>query len=216
MVQVKVCGLTRPEQAEACSALGVDAVGLVFYPKSPRFVSIPKAKEIRQALSREIPAVGVFVNETFEAVMGRVRGCCLDMVQLHGQESPGLVAMLAAEGVPVIKALFSEGEPGFSDTRHAKARALLAECAGGALPGGCARLWDWSEAKGLSNRKPLILAGGLDPENVAEAIAMALPDAVDVSSGVERSPGDKDTEKIRRFLEAARGCAHSGAPRRIF
>ncbi len=205
-VQVKICGLTKVEDALECAFCGADAVGLVFYPPSPRFVKDETAREICQSLPRHVWSVGVFVNEPFETVMGKVEQCGLRAVQLHGAEPPRVVDLLRAEGVSVIKTLFINGSPPVGEAAAYPASAYLVESGGGRLPGGNAMAWDWKAAKGIFNTRPFILAGGLDSENVAAAIAEAAPDAVDVSSGVESSPGQKDMAKVKTFLEAVRGA----------
>ncbi|MBI9084980.1 MAG: phosphoribosylanthranilate isomerase [Desulfobacterales bacterium] len=205
-VQVKICGLTRPDEAVACADLGADAIGLVFYPKSPRHVDARQAGAICRAIGVRVVTVGVFVNADFDAIMETVGACGLRGVQLHGVESAELVDRLRAQGLVVIKALLANREPHLAHTSRYRPSAFLAECAGGPLPGGNAKVWDWGQAKPIGADHPLVLAGGLDPENVCEAIAAAGPAAVDVSSGVEASPGRKDPEKVRRFIEAVRAC----------
>ena len=205
-VQVKICGLTRPHEAVACADLGAHAIGLVFYPKSPRHVEIQQAAAIVRSLESRVTTVGVFVDAGFDAVMETVQACGLSGVQLHGGESPGLVDRLRAEGLVVIKALFANREPYLARADRYGPSAFLAECAGGPLPGGNAKVWDWTEAKALGAAHPLVLAGGLGPENVCAAVAAASPAAVDVSSGVEAFPGRKDPEKVQRFIEAVRSC----------
>lgn len=200
-IQVKICGLTRVEEAVACAELGADAIGCVFFPPSPRFVSDRQAREICAALPHQVVPVGVFVAVDYDTVMRRVEACGIRMAQLHGRESPELVARLQQAGVGVIKALFVNQEPRFDRMRHYPARAFLAECAGGKLPGGNALSWDWGAARGLGGDRALVLAGGLSAETVAEAVAMAQPDALDLSSGVESEPGRKDPKKVARFLE---------------
>lgn len=215
--QVKICGLTRVEEALACVELGADAIGCVFYSRSPRNVTEEKARNIRMAFPPErCSLVGVFVNEPFSSIMGKVETCGLDAVQLHGQESPQLVEELARRGVPVIKGLFVNAEPFLDSAPFYKAHAYLAECAGGRLPGGNALAWNWDAAVKLSQKYPLVLAGGLNPENVGDAIRAASPDAVDVSSGVEAEPGRKDLDKVERFLEAVSRESYSQPIRRIF
>lgn len=216
-VQVKVCGLTRPDEAVDCADRGADAIGLVFYPKSPRHVDTQQAGAICHALGRRVVTVGVFVDAGFDAIMETVGACGLRGVQLHGAESPELVDRLRGQGLVVIKALFANRKPLLAHAKRYNPSAFLAECAGGPLPGGNAKAWNWSEAKALGAEHPLVLAGGLDPENVCEAIAAAGPAVVDVSSGVEASPGRKDPEKVRRFIQALRTCP-SPLPRapRIF
>ncbi len=206
MVAVKICGLTRVGEALACAEAGARALGCVFYPKSPRYVSLEQARKIRSALPSEVACVGVYVDADFDFIMERVERCGIDRVQLHGRETPEEVERLQKAGVYVIKALFSNREPGFEESCRYPANAFLVECAGGPLPGGNAMAWDWGEARTIARKAPLIVAGGLDPENVARCIEQARPDAVDVSSGVEGQPGRKDLAKVRRFLEAVRSA----------
>lgn len=204
--QVKICGLTRLEEATACAELGAAAIGFVFYPPSPRYVSADQAAEIIRELPTHICTVGVFVNESFTDIMQRVNRCGLKAVQLHGQENPELSAKLMEQGMLVIRGLYVNKQPSIQDVDRYKASAYLVECAGGPLPGGNALAWDWSAAAEICRQKPVVLAGGLNPDNVADAIHAACPDAVDVSSGVETAPGRKDRHKVRFFMEAVR-CA---------
>ncbi|MBI9075310.1 MAG: phosphoribosylanthranilate isomerase [Desulfatibacillum sp.] len=215
-VQIKICGLTNPDHALECANLGADAIGLVFYPPSPRFVSDEAALEISQALPKHVARVGVFVNESYEVVMDKVRACGLTMAQLHGQENPELVDRLENVGVGVIKVFFANKEPLFTAMGLYRASACLVECAGEKLPGGNAKAWAWRTARGISKHMPLALAGGLDPENVSQAIADAMPDALDVSSGVESAPAIKDMDKVKRFLENASQTGISYTTRKVF
>ncbi len=215
-VQVKICGLRDPEQARACARLGADAVGLVFYPPSPRHVTHSLARRITAALPAGTAAVGVFVDAPFEEILETARDCALTAVQLHGREAPGQLAELKRAGLRVIKALFADREPGFSRAAEYPADALLVECGRGPLPGGNAAAWKWSQAAPLARRFPLVLAGGLSPENVADALAAARPQAVDVSSGVEARPGVKDLSRVRSLLAAVRKNIHPAQTRRIF
>ena len=214
--QVKVCGLTRVDEALACVELGVHAIGCVFYPPSPRHVSAERAREIFLSLPPTVCSVGVFVNESLSAIMKKAERSRLKAVQLHGQESSALVGKLQKEGVVVIKAVFANGTPPLALVGSFGASAYLIECAGGPLPGGNALAWNWSAAAGISAKNPVILAGGLNPDNVSQAIQEAMPDAVDVSSGVEFSPGRKDMDKVKRLLEAVASTNCSKKPRRIF
>ncbi|MDJ0991141.1 MAG: phosphoribosylanthranilate isomerase [Desulfobacterales bacterium] len=201
--QIKICGLTRPDEAEACAAAGADAIGLVFYPPSPRNLTAGAAAQITRVLTGDVCPVGVFVNETYETVMSIAEKAGLHAVQLHGQERPPLVERLKAGGLIVIKALFFNGRPDFTAAdRYAAADAHLVECVGGPLPGGNALAWNWSAASSLSTGHPVVLAGGLNPENVSAAIADARPQAVDVSSGVEREPGRKDISRVAALCRA--------------
>jgi phosphoribosylanthranilate isomerase len=214
--QVKICGLTSVKEAQACAQLGAAAVGCVFYPKSPRHLSIQRAAEICAALPPEVKTVGVFVNESFSAIMAKVERCRLSAVQLHGRESPELVKRLRRENLIVIKALFTTSLPELADAPRYEASAFLAECGGGALPGGTARAWDWRKALPLADTGPVILAGGLSPLNVVQAVEACLPAGVDVSSGVEKAPGRKDLGKVKSFIEAVSRCTYILKTKRIF
>jgi phosphoribosylanthranilate isomerase len=207
--QVKICGLTSPETAAACAEAGADAIGFIFFEKSPRHLTVAQAAEIRAAVPGGIAAVGVFVNEGYDEIMRRVDGVALTGVQLHGGESQELVARLQREGLLVVKALFTGRDPGLDKKAEYHASAYLVECGLGPLPGGNAETWQWQDAAGFAETAPLIVAGGLDADNVAEAVRIADPDAVDVSSGVEFAPGKKDLEKVRAFIAAVK----SGTPR---
>ena len=210
--RIKICGLTRVEEAVGCAELGANAIGLIFFPKSPRHVTDEQALAISRAVADQAKRVGVFVNAPYEEILRKVEICRLSAVQLHGQESPDLSNRLEKEGVPVIKALFMDGTPALMEADRYEASAFLVECSKGPLPGGNAMTWDWGAAKGFGLSHPLILAGGLSPENVMQAVSSALPSAVDVSSGVEQSPGRKDLDKVRRFINAVMECRVSAPP----
>jgi phosphoribosylanthranilate isomerase len=204
--QVKICGLTRTDEAVACAELGVDAIGLVFYPPSPRHVSVAVAGEITAALPAAVAKVGVFVNESLDPILETARLAGLTAVQLHGAETPALVADLKAAGLTVIKALFAAKAPGLARADTFKADAVLFEQGGGRLPGGNAETWDYALARRAALGPPLILAGGLTPDNVATAIKDAMPDAIDLSSGVEIEPGRKSKEKVKRLVTMVASC----------
>jgi len=214
--QVKVCGLTRVKNALECIALGADAIGCVFYPKSPRHVTDDEARDICRAVSSSAVRVGVFVNESFSFIMKKVRRCLLDAVQLHGQESPELVRRIRKENLRVIKTLFLSSKPTFENAKDYEPSAFLVECGGGVLPGGNAVSWNWEKAKHLGGNYPVILAGGLSPGNVSDAVKQGTFDAVDVSSGVELSPGLKDTGRVEAFIQAVSICDLKRKTRRIF
>jgi len=213
--QVKICGLTQPRQARDCADLGADAIGLVFFPKSPRNVTVEQARTIVATLPPRVAAVGVFVNASFDFIMERVNRCGLSMAQLHGRETPKLILRLLNEGVGVIKALFVDGTPGLNDAGAYRVDSFLVECAKGPLPGGNAMLWDWGAARDFGMNHPLVLAGGMAPGNIADAIGAALPAAVDASSGLEASPGDKDLDKVARMLAAVKKTGKFYAGRRL-
>lgn len=214
--QVKVCGLTDVDQAIGVAALGVHAIGCVFFPKSPRHLTRAKAKAICQALPASVRRVGVFVDEPFSEIMTIVDACGLDAVQLHGQEPPDLVRSLRREGILVIKALFVSRAPGLADVDNYRPSGFLVECGAGKLPGGNAETWDWIRARPLADRYPLILAGGLTPENITQAVILGQPDAVDLSSGVELAPGSKDLTRVAALMAAVRRCRMERQAREIF
>ncbi|MDM8517962.1 phosphoribosylanthranilate isomerase [Desulfobacterales bacterium HSG16] len=211
--EIKICGLTDPDHAVACALAGADAVGCVFFEKSPRNLDNRKAREICHALPDDVASIGVFVNEDFSHIMKKVEFCGLDGVQLHGHESPELAHDFLREGLIVIKALFTNKKPDFSDAdlysdaglysnagSSYEPSAFLVECGKGVLPGGNAQTWNYEEAGQFAGRYPFIIAGGLGPENIVEAIKQSNPDGVDVSSGVEASPGVKDILRVKEFI----------------
>jgi len=214
--QIKICGLTRSDEAVKCASLGADAIGLVFLKKSPRYVTPLKARAICKALPNDITAVGVFVNEPFNSLMDIVSTCNIGAVQLHGNEPPKLVTALMDQGLIVIKALYMESKPSNDQVSSYNASAYLVECAKGILPGGNAMSWNWRDAHDFGKKHPLILAGGLTPDNISKAIADSCPDAVDISSGVESTPGKKDIYKVKKFITAVQGCKPDRELRRIF
>jgi phosphoribosylanthranilate isomerase len=198
---IKICGLTDPDNALACAKLLPDAMGLVFYEKSPRYVTIDQAARITKVLPRHIMTIGVFVDNDFNDIMEKVKGCALKGVQLHGKESPELVDQLKKEHLFVIKSLFAAKEPYLSRAKeYSAASALLVEFGKGILPGGNAESWNYELSRQINTKIPLIIAGGLSPDNIAKAVKTARPFGVDVSSRVEKSPGLKDTHKVGAFI----------------
>ena len=198
--RVKICGITRPEDGLAAARLGADAIGLVFYAASPRVVDMAQALEITASLPAFVTKVGLFVNASEQAVESILQTVSLDLLQFHGDESP---ADCERYGHPYIKAL--RMKPGL-DIEHLargydKASGILLDAYQAGVPGGTGQTFDWkSVPTGLD--KALILAGGLTPANVAEAIRTVKPYAVDVSGGVEATKGIKDPDKIRSFMDA--------------
>lgn len=214
--QIKICGLTDVSEAVTCAELGADAIGLVFFPKSPRNISENRAAEISTALPHETAVVGVFVNETFDFIMNKVEKCGLSAVQLHGNEPPELVDRLKKEQLNIIKVLYIESDPHISSAPSYNSSAFLVECAKGVLPGGNALSWNWEKTRNLITEKPIIIAGGLSPDNINDAVLASLPDAVDVSSGVECEPGRKDLSKAEAFIKKVSECSLEKTFRRIF
>ena len=199
---VKICGLTDPITARTCADMGADAVGLVFFEKSPRYVSDDPASRISRALGPDTLATGVFVNESYDRIMKKVENIPLQAVQLHGNEKPELAGKLVKQGVLVIKALFASKEPFLSSApAWTKASFLLAECGAGHLPGGNAEEWNWADAARIPSRTPVLVAGGLTSDNVRFALEKSKAAGADISSGVESAPGIKDTEKVKAFIE---------------
>lgn len=203
MFRVKICGITNWPDAQHAIEAGCDAIGFNFYPRSPRYIAPQAAEAIRRRLPREIAVVGVFVNEALATVAELARAIHLDYAQLHGEERPA-AARAVARSARVIKA-FRVG-PRFraANMAHYPAAAFLLDGAPprGRLRGGTGHCFDWALARSAAQYGPIVLAGGLTVENVAQAIRTAHPTAVDVASGVERAPGHKDAHKLRAFLDA--------------
>ncbi len=204
VVRSKICGITRIEDARAAAAAGADAIGLVFYAPSPRAVSVERAREIVAALPPFVTTVGLFVNAAREEVEAVLQSVPLDLLQFHGDES---AADCRGFGRPWMKALrVRSGEDVLARcSEYPDAAGILLDTYVAGVPGGTGERFDWSLVP-LDAPLPLILAGGLDPDNVAEAIARVRPHAVDVSGGVEASRGIKDHGKVEAFLRAVRGA----------
>ncbi|MCP3873697.1 MAG: phosphoribosylanthranilate isomerase [Desulfobacteraceae bacterium] len=198
---IKICGLTDPQNALDCVNIGADAIGLVFFEKSPRNVSIKKATQISKALPDHIMSIGVFVDESFDSIMEKADTCGLKGVQLHGNEPPELIDRLLNENLIVIKALFATKEPLLEQAdQYTPPSFFLIEYGKGVLPGGNAESWNYELSCQLKTQTPIILAGGLSPDNIRQAVRAAKPAGVDVSSGVEKSYGIKDLTKVKSFI----------------
>lgn len=214
MFRVKICGVTTPEDARTAAEAGADAVGLNFYPKSPRYLTPEAARAVADAVPAGVVKVGLFVNAPAETICRTFDELGLGLVQLHGDEPPETIAELG--GRPVMRA-FRLGPNGMRPVGEHLGKCELL----GRMPelvlldafrkgtyGGTGEVADWSAAKtyraiGNPPLPPLVLAGGLTPENVAEAIRTVRPAAVDTASGVESAPGRKDPELVRRFVRTA-------------
>jgi phosphoribosylanthranilate isomerase len=205
MVRVKICGVTTPADACLAAELGAHAIGLNFYPESPRSISPFAARNILRELPPLVSSVGIFVNWAPEPVIALSQALRLSAAQLHGDETPQTVAEVAKK-IPVIKALrIDKGTAPIGLPRHRAAAAFLLDAASPCQFGGTGVTTDWAQARTLAESHRIILAGGLTPENVAEAILAVRPFAVDVASGVESVPGKKDPAKMRAFFaEVAR------------
>lgn len=204
-VRVKICGITRLEEAHAAVEAGADALGFMFHPPSPRWIEPAAAAAICRALPPWVHRVGVFVDASERLIREVVQQCGLSALQLHGQESPTFCRQFAW---PVIKAFRVRGPESLAAlTAYDTAAWLLDSYVPGQLGGTGTRFnWDLA-AQAVRLGRPVILAGGLTPENVAAAVRQVRPYGVDVSSGVERAPRDKDPERMRAFVAAARAAA---------
>ena len=197
---VKICGITRREDAEAAIELGANALGFVFWPRSPRYVDPEQARSILGALPPFITTVGVFVDQTARLINGVSARVGLSAVQLHGDEP---VAMVDDIERPVIKALAMSDELDADDADAWPERVrLLLDVHDPVQRGGTGRTIDWGRAAGLAKRRPVLLAGGLRPENVADAVRTVRPYGIDVSSGVESAPGVKDRALLSALFRA--------------
>jgi phosphoribosylanthranilate isomerase len=199
-VRVKICGVTRLEDALAAVRLGADALGFNFWPRSKRYLPPARARDILRRLPPLVHAVGVFVDPTREEVLRAVDASGVGMVQLHGDEPPELCLSLP---LPVLKAIRVTDANSLAALASYEVRGFVLDAPSEAY-GGSGRTFDWSIVAEAARAMPVILAGGLTPENVGEAVRSVRPWAVDVASGVESTPGIKDADKLRRFLEAAR------------
>lgn len=204
-VRVKVCGMTRSEDVAAAAELGVDAIGLVFYTKSPRNLSIERAQALVAGMPPFVTVTALFLDpdaELVHEVMGRAR---IELLQFHGVEPPEFCRSF---GRPYIKAVPMGSQADLSEyaRRHAYAAALLLDSHAAGQKGGTGKSFDWS-AIDKPDGPPLILAGGLKPENVAAAIRQVRPYGVDVSSGVESAPGIKDRDKMTAFVREVNHAA---------
>lgn len=208
--RAKICGITSAEQARQIAGLGADALGLNFWPRSKRFLPVEAARSWAPALRGQVALVGVVVNASDEELKAIVDAGVVDMLQLHGDESPGRVAEVLQLGLPVIKALQVKDEASLAQLADYPVETLLLDSYNPGLYGGEGKTFPWelvAKAKSRHPAKQFILAGGLTPENVAEAVRGTLPAAVDVASGVETSPGVKDLTKVKAFIDAVRGAS---------
>lgn len=203
MTRVKICGITTAEDAAAAARAGADALGFVFVPGTPRYLPAEVAAEIIGGLPPFVTPVGVFLDQPAEEILTTVSRCGLRVVQLHGGEPPELCRMIP---VPVIKAFRIRGPEDLAPLAWYPARAFLLDAYVEGKPGGTGTAFPWKLAIGATSRAPIVLAGGLTPENVAEAVRRVRPYGVDVSSGVESAPGRKDHRKMEEFIAHVRSA----------
>jgi phosphoribosylanthranilate isomerase len=203
-VKVKICGLTNVEDALAAVAAGADFLGFVLWERSPRHVTVESAREIARQLPPGTARVGVFVDATIEQVMLSLRVCDFSGLQFHGQETPAYCRQF---GVMTTKAFRIRDAASLSALSAFDTDAFLLDSQVEGRPGGTGETFDWTlAAQAKKFDKPIFLAGGLTPQNVAAAVRAVRPFAVDVSTGVEVSPGKKDHQKMRDFVAAARAA----------
>ena len=199
-VRVKICGITRSEDALLAAQLGADALGFNFWPKSKRFIEPEAARAIVAKLPPFVVPVGVFVNQPEDEIRSAAARAGVEVIQLHGDESPEFCTRF---NLPVLKAIRVEELRSLAALASYEVSGFLLDTPSRGF-GGSGRPFDWTLAEGISECGSIILAGGLTPENVAAAIQAVRPWAVDVASGVESSPGVKDPAKLTRFIQAAK------------
>jgi phosphoribosylanthranilate isomerase len=202
--RIKICGITRPEDAQTAAASGADAIGLVFYAPSPRAVDIGQAAEITAALPPFVTVVALFVDEPAAVIERTLEVVPVDVIQFHGDESPEFCSRFRR---PWLKALRVRPDLDIAAAcaAYRGARGVLLDSWQDNLPGGTGKTFDWALAP-RDLPRPVVLAGGLNDRNVAAAISRVRPAAVDVSGGVESSPGIKDPARIERFVAAVRAA----------
>ena len=204
-VIVKICGMTNPEDAVATAAAGADAVGFVFCDSSPRRISVHAASAISRELPPLVVKVGVFVNAPEDLVLQAIRECSLNLLQFHGDETPEFCRQF---GLMSMKAFRVRDASSLAELTNYPTEAWLLDAYAPDKAGGTGERFNWDlavEAQRLG--RPVFLAGGLTPDNVAEAVRKVRPYGVDVSSGVEAAPGKKDLGKVKAFIAAAKGAA---------
>lgn len=203
ITKVKVCGITNLEDALLAVESGADAVGFIFYEKSPRYISLKAASRISKELPPFVTVVGVFVNESPDKVNTAIKEAGLDCVQFHGDETP---EACEAAGAKVIKAFRIKDRKDINAIRNYYVSAYLLDTYKEGVPGGTGETFNWEIASEAKKMGRIILSGGLNPDNIADAVRQVEPYGVDVSSGVEIKPGKKDPEKVKRFIELAKGA----------
>lgn len=197
--RIKICGITRLEDAKVAANLGVDALGFIFHPQSPRFIPPEQARNIIRQLPPMINRVGVFVNQTRETIMQIATQCGIDTVQLHGNETPEFCDTIS---LPVIKSFSIRPDSDISKLKEYRTQGILLDTWAPGMQGGSGVTFDWNIArKACGMFSNIILAGGLGPTNLEDALRMVDPFAVDINSGVEIMPGVKNPHKIRDVVK---------------
>ena len=205
MVKIKICGITNMEDAEAAIEYGADALGFVFYKQSPRYIKPSLAKSIISKLPAFTHSVGLFVNETKEKIIHIASYCNFQIIQLHGNESPRFCLGFREK---IIKAFRITDRSNLDVVDVYKVSAILLDAFVKDKPGGTGKTFDWKLAKEAKDKAPhIILSGGLNPNNIEEAIKLVKPYGIDVSSGVEKKYGIKDHKKMKDFIKIARSAS---------
>jgi len=207
MTKVKMCGITQWEDAGYAAELGADALGFVFYAKSPRYVQPVLASEIIRKLPPFIATVGVFVDNSVSEIEQIAGECNLSTVQLHGRESPDFCEQIARGPFKVIKAFRVEGSLLPPQITHYQVDAILLDTYQAGLPGGTGKVFSWQVAQEAKAYGKIILAGGLNADNIEKAIETVRPYAVDVSSGIEVRPGVKSRQQMAQFMKKVKGLS---------
>ena len=203
-VTVKICGLTNIGDARSAIDAGADALGFVFYEHSPRFLELAKAASLTAQLPAGVSRVGVFVDPEPALVLAAIAQCGLNILQFHGQETPEFCTQF---GVMSMKAFRIKDATSLEQLPEYQTDAWLLDSYHPGMPGGTGHRFNWALAREANRyNKPFFLAGGLTPDNVAEAVSTVHPFGVDVSSGVESSPGQKDVAKVKAFIAAVRAA----------
>jgi phosphoribosylanthranilate isomerase len=207
-IRIKICGITRYEDAKVAAGLGVDALGFIFHPKSPRYIAPEAAALIIKQLPPFVSRVGVFVDEEIEKVVSIARATGIDTIQLHGTESPRYCLKLP---LPVIKAFSIDPTSDLSLLGQYDVAGFILDTWSADRRGGTGKTFDWSIARAATAKyQRVILAGGLNPQNIEEAVSTVLPYGVDINSGVEIKPGIKNPRKIRDAVQIVRAWDRGG------
>lgn len=200
--KIKICGITQKKQGIEIAEMGIDALGFILYQKSPRYIAPETIRDIIKDLPPLTKTVGVFVNESIDDLGRIARSASLDMVQLSGDESPDYCSQISALGLPWIKAFRIKDQSSIKQIQYYATDTILLDAWSSDEYGGTGKVFDWSLLRNSSALPRIILAGGLTAENATEAVRQVAPYGLDLSSGVEISPGVKSIEKVRLLLDA--------------
>jgi phosphoribosylanthranilate isomerase len=208
-MEIKICGITNMDDAAMAFAYGADALGFIFYAKSPRYVSPETAMRVIRNLPDDISKVGVFVNHDSHAVKEIYDFCGLDLIQLHGDESPAYCSEFPQS--ILIKAIAPGSQEDLGTVKQYAVKAIMLDARESGLYGGTGKRSNWELAAKLKEMRPLVLSGGLNPGNILLAIRTVSPHAIDVNSGVELSPGKKDPKKVQSIIATVRTAGKKSA-----